>query len=59
MFENWISGSCESSMSISGWVLSWCVSRVNNRPGYRFAKLELSGGSKPTVGLLSVWILLT
>ena len=21
---------CESSMSISGWVLAWCVSGVNN-----------------------------
>ena len=23
-------GSCESSMSIFGWVLTWCVSGVNN-----------------------------
>ena len=29
IFEHWTSGSCESSMSIFRWVLSWCVSEVN------------------------------
>ena len=30
IFGHWTSGSCESSMSIFGWVLAWCVSGVNN-----------------------------
>ena len=30
IFGHCISGSRESSMSILGWVLAWCVSGVNN-----------------------------
>ena len=30
IFGHCTRGSCESSMSISGWVLVWCVSGVNN-----------------------------
>ena len=30
IFGHCTSGSCESSMSIFGWALAWCVSGVNN-----------------------------
>ena len=30
IFGNWTSGSCESSMSIIIWVLTWCVFRQSN-----------------------------
>ena len=26
IFGHWTSGGCESSMTIFGWVLAWCVS---------------------------------
>ena len=29
IFGHWTSGSCESSMSNFGWVMTWCVSGVN------------------------------
>ena len=30
IFGHWISGSCESSMSILGWILAWYGSGLNN-----------------------------
>ena len=30
IFGHWTSGSCDSSMSIIGWVLDWCGSGLNN-----------------------------
>ena len=30
IFGNWTSGSCETLLSILGWVLDWCGSGLNN-----------------------------